>query len=95
MKTFKDLDHQKTDTFRAGTHAVMFFNNGYGVSVLCHKYSYGGDDGLYELAVLKGTDEENDICYDTDITSDVLGYLTPNDVTEAMQQIQKINGVTA
>ena len=28
------------------------FDNGYGASVVCHSGSYGGNKGLYEIAVL-------------------------------------------
>ena len=28
------------------------FNNGYGASVICNQSSYGGDNGLFEIAVL-------------------------------------------
>lgn len=90
MKDFNDLEHQKTDDFRNGTHAVMFFDNGYGVSVIRHNYSYGSDRGLYELAVLKGNLESSDLCYDTDITNDVLGYLSPEDVSKAMIDVQEL-----
>jgi hypothetical protein len=52
-----------------------------------HEHSYGGDKGLYELAVL---DNEGQICYDTTITNDVIGYLRPEDVTDVMEKIQKL-----
>jgi hypothetical protein len=50
------------------------------------EYTYGGKDGLYELAIFK----DGDICYDTPITDDVIGYLRPEDVTEVIQKIQKL-----
>lgn len=62
------------------------FKNGYGASVLRSSYSFGGDRGLFELAVLKG----GDICYNTPITNDVIGYLTADEVTEYLQQIEKL-----
>jgi len=62
------------------------FDNGYEVSVVKSKYSYGGDKGLYELAVFK----DGEICYDTPITDDVIGYLRPQDVTDVMEKIQKL-----
>jgi hypothetical protein len=62
------------------------FDNGYEVSVVKSKYTYGGDIGLYELAIFK----DGEICYDTPITNDVIGYLRPVDVTEVMEKIQKL-----
>ena len=31
-----------------------YCENGYGLSVACHEHSYGGNEGLYEIALLKG-----------------------------------------
>jgi hypothetical protein len=53
--------------------AVYKFDNGYGVSIVRNEISYGGKEGLFELAVL---DENGEITYDTEITDDVVGYLT-------------------
>jgi len=62
------------------------FDNGYEVSVVKSRYSYGGDKGLYELAIFK----DDQICYDTPITDDVIGYLREQDVTEVMEKIQQL-----
>ena len=86
MKTFKDLEfkqHPSAD----GIISRITFENGYGASVVRHEYSYGGKDGLYELAVL-GSDGE--LTYDTPITSDVIGYLRDIDVTDVMEKIQQL-----
>ena len=86
MKTFKDLEfkqHPSAD----GIIARIKFDNGYGASVVRHEYSYGGKDGLYELAVL---DNAGDLCYDTPITDDVIGYLTTQEVSDIMEQIEKL-----
>lgn len=87
MYTIKDLEFTP---LWDGVCAKMFFLNGYGVSVISHKYSYGGDRGLWEIAVLKGTEDRWDICYDTDITDDVLGYQTDQDVTNVMRRVQEL-----
>jgi hypothetical protein len=69
-----------------GIHATMDFENGFGVSVVQSPYTYGGDRGLYELAVIK----DGDIHYDNPVAKgDVVGYLRPEDVTDAMLVIQK------
>ena len=85
MKTFNDLDFQPMQ-FDVGIQARIYFDNGYGASVIKSPYSYGGNQDLYELAVIK----DNAICYDTPITDDVIGYLTEDDVTKYLGQIQEL-----
>ena len=85
MKTFNDLDFQPME-IGLGIIARINFDNGYGASIIKSPHSYGGNQDLYELAVIK----DNDICYDTPITDDVLGYLTEDDVTKYLNQIQNL-----
>ncbi len=68
-----------------GVQARITFDNGYGASVVRSQYTYGGDKGLYELAVFG---KDGHITYDTPITNDVIGYLRPEDVTDILEQIQ-------
>lgn len=70
--------------------ARAFFSNGYGVSVITGGGAYGDAEHPYELAVLKGTEENAELCYDTPITDDVIGYLTADDVTKHMIEVQKL-----
>lgn len=67
-----------------GIGARHTFANGWGVSVVRHSFSYGGDQGLYELAVLNAGGR---LDYSTPVTDDVLGYLTPEAVVEAARQV--------
>jgi hypothetical protein len=87
MKTFKDIVF-KTNPMGAdfGIVSRTKFDNGYEVSVVKSEHSYGGKDGLYELAIFK----DDEICYDTPITNDVLGYLSDKDVTEVLIKIQQL-----
>ncbi len=89
MKTFNDLEFKKHPMAEGldGVVSRIFFDNGYGASVVKHQYSYGGDRGLYELAVL---DKDGNLCYDTTVTNDVIGYLRPQDVTDVMEKIQQL-----
>ena len=87
MKTFNDIEFKTSpmgDDF--GIVSRTEFHNGYEVSVVKSEYTYGGKDGLYELAIFK----DGEICYDTPITNDVIGYLTTEEVTDLMKQIQKL-----
>ncbi len=89
MKTFNDLvfvDEVMYDD-KVWSRSYMIFDNGYGVSVIRGPYSYGGQRGLYELAVL---DSDGFITYETPITSDVIGFLRPEDVTKHMIEIQQL-----
>ena len=86
MKTFNNLDFKPHSNGMGGIQARIKFDNGYGASVIKSSFSYGGNQGLYELAVLF----EDDITYNTPITDDVLGYLSEDDVTEYLKQIQEL-----
>ena len=86
MITFNDLEF-KQDIQRGLNAARVMFDNGYGASVVVGPYTYGGEDGLYELAVL-GKDKK--LTYDTSVTDDVEGYLSEDDVTRLLEQIQKL-----
>lgn len=73
-----------------GNQTIYRFPNARGASVVCHEFSYGGREGLKELAVIRfdGPGEfEFDLDYSTDITGDVLGWLTDDDVAETLQRI--------
>lgn len=86
---FQDIPFETIhgDSLRTGGKAArVSFPNGYGASIVCHDHSYGGDQGLFELAVLRG----NEIVYDTPVTSDVLGWLNPGDVEGVLAQIEAL-----
>ena len=87
FKTFEDIKFEMMDSFYNGVRSHTKFENGYGISVVRHSYSYGGSSGLYEIAVLG---KDGDITYNTPITNDVIGYLTPKEVTEIMIKIQEL-----
>ena len=86
MITFNDLEF-KQDLQRGLNAARIMFDNGYGASVIIGPHTYGGEDGLYELGVL-GKDKK--LTYDTPVTEDVKGYLSEDDVTNLLEQIQKL-----
>jgi hypothetical protein len=80
------------------------FKNGYGASVVRHKDSYGNrnGEGLWELAVLKDMGRNTkmyddvewlktyDLCYDTPITNDVVGWLKNSEVLEILVKIGEL-----
>lgn len=90
--TFDDLKFgPHLNGWKDGVQAVVSFENGYGVSVIRGEYSYGGRDGLYELAITKTREDGGwDLCYDSGLTEDVEGYLTPEDVTSWLKRIEAL-----
>lgn len=67
-----------------------FFENGYGVSVIRTAHSYGGQIGLYEVAVLKGTPEQYELCYDSGLTEDVIGWVEPFEVVDFTEAVSSL-----
>ena len=89
MKTFNDLqfkEHPKGAVY-GGIISRIIFDNGYGATIVQGPHTYGGADGLYELAVLGKNDE---ISYDTPVTGDVEGYLSEAQVTDLLIKIQQL-----
>jgi len=66
---------------KGSTQAMVTFPNGYQASVISD--GYGTDDGLYEIAVM----HNGQVDYSTPITSDVIGYLTEQDVIDTCAKI--------
>ena len=87
MERFKALKFRPIPEIE-GIAAAMEFPNGYAASVICGEYSYGGPQGLYELAVVDNVN--GGIAYDTPITDDVLGYLSEADVDRVLGQIMDL-----
>lgn len=69
-----------------GTVAAHTFSNGYGASIITGEHAYSNEDAPYELAVLYN----NEITYDTELTDDVLGYLTEDEVNEYLLKIEAL-----
>ena len=76
----------------SGKHQWLFkFENGYGASVIKHYGSYGFEDDLFELGVIKFNKNNSwNLCYDTPITNDVIGYLTNEEVLEFLERIKNL-----
>ena len=95
MKKFNDLVFKEHPNGMGGFQSRMDFPNGFGVSVVCGQFFYCSpkknltDASMYrtyEVAVLK----DGSLCYDTPITDNVLGYLTPEEVSDVMKQVQSL-----
>ncbi|GAI77634.1 unnamed protein product, partial [marine sediment metagenome] len=54
--------------------------------------SYGVNEDLWELAVLKGNEKDGwSLTYDTPITDDVIGYLSENEVGNYLERIEYLS----
>jgi len=95
MVTFKDIKF-KPHPFGDGVHGKIFFPNGYGLSVVRFKapggYRYGSytNDITWEVGIIKGTPKKWELCYDTDITNDVLGHQTEEDINKIIKHIMRL-----
>lgn len=85
---FKDFFIREAGVFAPETECYRFSVPGHGdmeVSVIRSSMTYGGDEGLFELAMLR-----DDKCvYDTCITDDVLGWLEVEDVLEVLKKVMR------
>ena len=80
---FEDFEFEANSE---GTRTTANFPNGYGVSVITGFGSYTSAEGPYEVAILK----DGVLCYDTPITSDVLGYQSEEDVGSLLLQVEAL-----
>lgn len=85
---FKDFFIREAGVFAPETECYRFNVPGHSdmeVSVIRSSMTYGGNQGLFELAMLR-----NDKCvYDTCITDDVLGWLEVEDVLEVLEKVAR------
>lgn len=75
-----------TPVFSKSGQAIYRFPNGYGASLITNWMAHGGR----EMAVIRFDSESIEsysLVYDTPVTSDVLGYLSPEDVDPLLDQI--------
>ena len=84
MKSKKDLEsrfnycveHQKKE----------FYQNGYGISIIPDVNNLE----LFEVVVLKGNEDNYDLCYDTHITDDVIKGLTADEVEMIKREVKSL-----
>jgi len=101
MKYFEELQEDilarygkirffKQDPRSGGFSAVVDFKDGYALSIIRTMLSYGGEDGLFEAAVLKDDDK---VDYDHPIhaSGDVLGYLEVDEVYDIVKTLSRVH----
>ena len=73
-----------------GTRTLLEFDNGYQASIIRHSFSYGGSEGLFELATMV----DGELVYDNPVADgDVRGYLTEEDVIELLNELKALPSV--
>lgn len=80
----KSIELKTVEFDPQGTQTIIKFENGWGASIVKHKFSLGYLDGLWELAVLNS---KGIIDYDNPLTNDVLGHLSDEEVNECLAKI--------
>lgn len=75
-KTFKDLKFYPHRNGMGGKQAIMQFDNGHRISVVIGSYAYS--DGVNTFEIWRSCD------------GDVKGWLTAEEVTEEMVELQKL-----
>lgn len=90
LQDFTPAAIKKGDYDKNSIQYLFEFSNGYGASVIRSKMSYGGRQGLWELAVLKN----KQLCYNTHITDDVIGYIDDTQVKRYLIEISSLPSKT-
>lgn len=91
MIDFKKLENREINN--GDIQYIFRSKNNYGASIVKHSFSYGNERGLFELAVITFNSDDNfdfSLCYSTEITDDVLGYLSEQEVNETLEKISKL-----
>ena len=89
MRTIKDYNKYIIDfnSINKGMQLLFRFDNNFGLSVVCHSFSYGRHDDKFEIAVIKfDSDDIWDITYNTPITNDLLGCQSKEDVFDIIEK---------
>ncbi len=69
-----------------GTQAKVNFDNGYGASVVSGPWFYTDASNPYEVGVF----HNGKLCYDTHITSDVIGHCDVDEVNRILADIEAL-----
>ena len=100
MRTVKKFNHSVRDVSRDDFAQWIYDGqNGYGASIVpnifrCEKSNYYED--LFEVAIIKFTDLDHihfDLEYSTEITDDVILYLTEDEVSDILDRVDTLPAV--
>ena len=93
QKYFNTLSWESMDEMYGedATHAWVELENGFELSIVRHRHSYGGDEGLYEVGVFKEGEMVTPLGWD----DQVRGYLDPIQVVDTIIELEKHNSEKA
>ena len=86
---FKDIPFNET-TMPKGIQALIKFSN-YELSIVKNSSSYGGSQGLYEIAVFKGNDQV-ELPGITEQGDTVKGFLNESEVEGIIKKMHLVTG---
>jgi hypothetical protein len=95
MITFDDINLEP-HSMGYGVHGKIFFPNGYGLSIVRFRSPFGGgsytsdDREDYEVAIIKGTKDKWDICYETNLTDNVLARQSKEDINQIIKRVIRL-----
>jgi hypothetical protein len=85
---FRDISNTHGEGAR---QAYIDLENGFDVSVVRHRFSYGGEKGLYEIGVFDSQGFGPDaMCDPLDWGDTVKGWLNEQDVENAINELEKL-----
>ena len=90
IKAFSEYEVKGISRLPEGQQRLYKFENGYGASVVYHYRTYGYEDELLELAVIKWNEDDWHLNYETKITDDVEGWLTVRKVQNLLKKIKEL-----
>jgi len=88
LSKIKGIDRIEDRSSDGMNRMRIHFNNNYQLSVVTGRFSYGGDEGLFEIAVFnKDGGMDGGLLDDVDQGDDVLGYLSVDRVNYYIEKI--------
>lgn len=90
MKTFSEIPFKETDMPK-GIQSLIKFGDEYELSIVKSDFSYGGSQGLYEIAVFKG-DGQVTMPGITEDHDTVKGYLSEDEVVGIIKKMHLVTG---
>jgi len=94
MSHFPEERLLEDDTYMHHTNEqyVWQFENNYGVSAIYGRSTIGSEMGLWECAVIRFYNENNDfnLDYTTGVLDDIKGYCTEKDINELCTKVNRL-----